>query len=161
MLSIPPITPARPRHQSRALVLALLVLAAVGLSTLVAPAPPANAMTTFQSNVLREAKRHQGKPYKWGAVGPYRFDCSGYTLYVFNRLGKKLPHSSSRQYATTRHISRSSKRIGDLIFSRNSRGSIYHVGIYAGSNKIWHAPHTGSTVRLSTIWNSNYVVGRP
>jgi cell wall-associated NlpC family hydrolase len=34
------------------------------------------------------------------------------------------------------------------------------VGIYAGTGKIWHAPHSGSYVKLATIWTSSYVVGR-
>lgn len=159
MLSTASLSPARTR--SRALALALLVLAAVGLSTLVAPAPEAQAYTTYQASVLREAKRHEGKPYQYGAVGPYRFDCSGYTMYVYSRLGKKLPHNSARQYSVVRHISKSSKQLGDLIFFRSSSGSIYHVGIYAGSNRIWHSPRSGSNVKLSTIWSTSYVVGRP
>jgi cell wall-associated NlpC family hydrolase len=154
------IPPSHARARSRALVLALLVLSAVGLSTLVAPAPPAQAYTTYQANILREAKRHEGKPYQWGAVGPYKFDCSGYTLYVFKRFGKSLPHNAARQYSSIRHISKSNRQLGDLIFTRNSSGSIYHVGIYAGNNRIWHAPRSGTTVKLSAIWSSNYVVGR-
>lgn len=153
--------PTHAPARSRVLVLALLVLAAVGLSTLVAPAPSAQAYTTYQANILREAKRHQGKPYQWGATGPYRFDCSGFTLYVFKRFGKSLPHNSARQYAVTRHVSKSNRQLGDLIFMRSSSGSIYHVGIYAGNNKIWHSPRSGSYVKLSTIWTTNYVVSRP
>lgn len=146
------------RPRSRTFSFVLLLATALGLTGLVAP--PANAMTTYQSGVLHEAQRHQGKPYQWGAVGPYKFDCSGYTLYVFGRFGKKLPHNAAKQYAAVRHISKSNRQIGDLIFTRNSSGSIYHVGIYAGNGKIWHSPKSGSYVKLSTIWSSNYVVGR-
>lgn len=149
--------PARLRLRASAVLLALVSGFAV-LTTTTAPA--ANAMTSYQYNVLHEAARHKGAAYQWGAVGPRRFDCSGYTLYVFSRFGKKLPHNSASQYSAVRHVSKSSRQPGDLIFYRNSSGRIYHVGIYAGSNRIWHAPHSGSYVKLAAIYTSNYVVGR-
>ena len=49
---------------------------------------------------------------------------------------------------------------GDLIFFRNSSGRISHVGIYAGGGKFWHAPRSGTVVKLAAIYSSNYVVGR-
>lgn len=145
------------RARLRASAFLLLLFAVFGV---VATATPADAMTTYQSRVLSEAQRHKGKPYVWGAVGPSKFDCSGFTLYVFSRFGKRLPHNAARQYAVVRHISRSSKQVGDLIFTRDSSGHIYHVGIYAGSGRIWHAPRSGSYVKLASMWSSNYVVGR-
>lgn len=140
---------------------ALLLLLISAFGALATTATPAHASgTSYQYGLVHEAARHKGQPYVYGAAGPTRFDCSGFTLYVFSRFGKRLPHSSARQYAVARHISKSSKRIGDLIFFRSSSGSIYHVGIYAGSGRIWHAPHSGATVRLATIWTGSYVVGR-
>ncbi|HEU0131306.1 MAG TPA: NlpC/P60 family protein [Mycobacteriales bacterium] len=108
---------------------------------------------------VREASTHQGKPYQWGAAGPSRFDCSGFTLYVWSRLGKSLPHNSRQQYGVVRHIAKSSMQVGDLVFIYNSSG-IYHVGIYAGSNTMWHSPHSGDVVKRSTIYTSSYYVGR-
>ncbi len=148
---------ARLRLRASAVLIALLSVFGVLATT----AAPANAMTTYQANVLHEAARHKGAPYQWGAAGPYRFDCSGFTLYVFKRFGKRLPHSSARQYTVVRHVSKTSKRVGDLIFFKNSSGRITHVGIYAGYGRVWHAPHTGDVVKLSRIWTSRYVVGRP
>jgi cell wall-associated NlpC family hydrolase len=146
------------RARLRASALLLLLSASFGV---VATATPASAaLTTYQNRVMTESARHKGQPYVYGAAGPTRFDCSGYTLYVFSRFGKRLPHNSARQYGVVRHISKSSKQVGDLIFFRDSSGHIYHVGIYAGSGRIWHAPHSGSYVKLATIWTSSYVVGR-
>lgn len=142
----------------RALVLTLLL--AVGIAGTVAIPAPAQA-STVGSKVVAEAARHRGKPYQYGAVGPDRFDCSGYTLYVFARLGRKLPHNAAQQYNVVRHIPKSSKAPGDLIFYRNSSGRITHVGIYAGNNRTWIEPRSGSVVKLQTIYSSNYVVGRP
>ena len=118
------------------------------------------ASSPLGTRAVQEASRHQGKPYQWGAVGPYRFDCSGYTLYVFSRLGKKLPHNSQQQYGVVRHIAKSSAQVGDLIFIGSSPSSIGHVGIYAGNGYIWHSPHSGDVVKKSKIYSSSYYVGR-
>jgi hypothetical protein len=37
--------------------------------------------------IVTEAARHKGKPYQYGAAGPDRFDCSGYTMYVYGAGG--------------------------------------------------------------------------
>ena len=145
------------RATSRVLaVLGLLLALAAGL--LVAP-PSADAASITGSRVVAEARKHKGKPYRYGATGPSRFDCSGYVQYVYKRVGKRLPRTSRAQYAATRRISKSSKRTGDLIFIRTS-GRITHVGIYAGGGKFWVAPRTGSHVKLQRIYTSSYSVGR-
>jgi cell wall-associated NlpC family hydrolase len=137
----------------------LLLLTALFGSLLVGGASSADAATPGASYV-REASHHNGAPYAYGATGPSRFDCSGFTLYVFSRFGKRLPHSSSAQYNAVRHIAKSSKQVGDLLFFRSSSGSIGHVGIYAGNGKMWDAPKSGDHVRLRAIYSSNYSVGR-
>ena len=121
---------------------------------------PAEASTLGQLAVT-EASHHRGQPYAYGAAGPTRFDCSGFTLYVYGRLGKHLAHSAATQYTQVRHIGRSAIRPGDLVFMRDGGGGIGHVGIYAGGNRWWVAPHTGARVKLQTLYSTNYVVGRP
>lgn len=118
------------------------------------------AAAPLGTKAVAEASKHNGKPYQWGATGPYRFDCSGFTLYVFGRFGKRLPHNSTQQYQVVRHIPKSSVQVGDLIFTGSSPSTIGHVGIYAGNGYIWHSPHSGSTVKKSKIWSSSYYVGR-
>ena len=138
-----------------------LALTTAALGGAIASATPANAATLGQRAVY-EASRHKGQPYVYGAAGPTRFDCSGFTLYVYKRLGRSLPHTSAQQYTArgVRHIAKSSRTTGDLIFMRNSSGRIVHVGIYAGSNRWWVAPKSGDHVKLQTLYSSNYVVGR-
>lgn len=150
-----PVVPARLRKTPSL----LLLLTTLFGSLLVATSSPAEA-TTPGSAYVQEASRHNGKPYGAGAVGPSRFDCSGFTLYVFSRFGKRLPHSSSAQYAAVRHIAKTSKQVGDLVFFKSSSGSIGHVGIYAGNGKMWDSPKAGDHVRLRAMYSTNYVVGR-
>jgi cell wall-associated NlpC family hydrolase len=148
----------RPRQVRRIPALLALLTALFG-SLLVSTGSSADAATPGTAAV-QEASRHHGQPYHYGSAGPSRFDCSGFTMYVFSRFGRRLPHSSSAQYNAVRHIAKTSKQPGDLVFFRSSSGSIGHVGIYAGNGKMWDAPKSGDVVRLRALYSSNYVVGR-
>jgi cell wall-associated NlpC family hydrolase len=106
------------------------------------------------------ARSRKGSPYRYGATGPHRFDCSGLTRWVYARVGKSLPHSSSRQVSRVDRVwHRRNVRRGDLVFF-TSRGSVYHVAIYAGHGYIWHAPYSGARVRRDHIWTSSVFYGR-
>lgn len=117
------------------------------------------ATSTLGQRAVAEAKRHQGAPYAYGAAGPSRFDCSGFTMYVFSRLGKRLPHSSSQQAGVVRAVSASAKRPGDLIFTYHG-STIGHVGIYAGGSSMWASVQSGDVVRLQSFAGRTYRVGR-
>ena len=62
--------------------------------------------------------------------------------------GVSLPHSSSAQYASLPHVSRSDLQPGDLVFFYTP---IHHVGIYVGGDQMIHAPHSGSYVNVTTF----------
>jgi cell wall-associated NlpC family hydrolase len=136
-----------------------LTLAAVG-GVLIGPgaAPEVEALTPG-IRALHVAASKRGAPYQWGAQGPHRFDCSGLTLYAFRRAGKHLPRTAAAQYHRSRPVSASRRQVGDLVFF-GSGGGIYHVGIYAGRGRIWHAPKSGSVVRLEKIWTDRVRYGR-
>ncbi|KUH39539.1 MULTISPECIES: C40 family peptidase [Streptomyces] len=140
--------------------LSALTLAAVG-GTMLAPGavPDAHAAPAAAGKALNVAASKRGAPYQWGAIGPHRFDCSGLTLYSYKRAGKKLPRTAQAQYNKTRRVGRSERRKGDLVFF-HGRGGVYHVGIYAGKNKIWHSPKSGSWVKLDRIWTGSVSYGR-
>ena len=112
--------------------------------------------------LIAEAARHRGKPYQYGATGPGSFDCSGFTGYVFRvALGKVLPRTSRDQYAGAPvKLGPGQERPGDLIFTYDSSGRIYHVGLYAGGGMMWHSPRSGDVVKYSAIFSRTYKVGR-
>ncbi|MER7764632.1 C40 family peptidase [Streptomyces sp. NPDC097619] len=137
-----------------------LTLAVVGGSVLLpGGSGTAEAAVSPAQKALQTAASKKGAPYKWGAVGPSRFDCSGLTLYSYKQAGKTLPRTAAQQYNKTARIGSTARKPGDLVFF-HSRGSVYHVGIYAGSGKVWHSPKAGSTVRLEKIWTSSVKYGR-
>jgi cell wall-associated NlpC family hydrolase len=136
-----------------------LTLAAVGGSIAVPGLAADASAATMATKALQVAASKKGSPYRYGATGPYRFDCSGLTLYSFKKAGKTLPRTAAQQYNKTRHISPGSRRAGDLVFFHYG-SSVYHVGIYAGHGKIWHAPRTGDVVKLEKIWTRGVWYGR-
>jgi cell wall-associated NlpC family hydrolase len=110
--------------------------------------------------VVRAAAEEYGHPYRYGADGPVAFDCSGLTQHVFAQFGVRLPHNSAAQYRAVDHVPRSDMRLGDLVFVYDDDG-IYHVGVYAGGDRMWAASNPGEVVRTHEIWTDRYVVGRP
>jgi cell wall-associated NlpC family hydrolase len=124
----------------------------LAFSTVSPAAPKAQAITAAKGErAVAVARTRKGSPYKWGADGPRRFDCSGLTRWTYKRLGKSLPHSSRMQRRKTRKVSRSNKRRGDLVFFHSSSGRIYHVGICAGRGYIWHSQYSGAKVRKEKV----------
>lgn len=143
------------------LVLALAVTMFAGFT--VSPATPkAHAALVSKAkaaNALDWARSRKGSPYQYGASGPHRFDCSGLTRWVYAKVGKSLPHSSSAQVSRTKRISKDNRRRGDLVFFY-SGGGVYHVAIYAGHGYIWHASEPGVPVKRTHIWTSQVFYGR-
>ncbi|NEA35531.1 NlpC/P60 family protein [Streptomyces sp. SID13031] len=116
--------------------------------------------TTFRAKVLREAAKLKGTPYRYGGTTTKGFDCSGYTGYVYKKAGKTLPRTSRQQYSATKHISRSAAKPGDLVFFLSGGSGVYHVGIYAGANTLWHSSKPGKPIAKAKIWTSSVAFGR-
>ena len=108
---------------------------------------------------MKTAAAQKGKPYRYGAAGPNAFDCSGFTSYVLKKQGIKLARTAAGQYRQTKWVSHMNAKVGDLVFFYSSSG-VYHVGILAGKMKMWHAPHTGTVVKLARLYGHNWTIGR-
>jgi cell wall-associated NlpC family hydrolase len=149
-------TPAPPVQASRTTTRTSLATATASVSaTVSAPVPT----SSLGEKAVYLASTQAGKPYVYGAVGPYSFDCSGLVQYVFKQLGRSLPRTAQDQYNATTRVSQYNKQVGDLIFF-GTPGDIYHVGIYAGDGKMWVAPRSGEDVQLEAIYSTSYSVGR-
>ena len=99
------------------------------------------------------AHRYLGIPYRWGGASPRTgFDCSGFVMYVYAKVGVSLPHNAAAQYRHGRAVSRGALRPGDLVFF-NGLG---HNGIYIGGGRFIHSPHTGDVVKISSLGSSWY-----
>lgn len=149
------------RSLTHAVVLVSVLLAltvAIGFSPVVTPRADAMSMRAGQA-VVHIAASKRGTPYVYGASGPRAFDCSGYTRWVFAKVGRHLPRTADAQSHAVRHVRGSDRRPGDLVFFR-SGGHVYHVGIYAGGDSIWHSPRPGRSVHRERLWTHAVSYGR-
>ena len=139
---------------------------APGAAQAVAPAAPAPAIAPAPvavppaapsrgSVALQAALRELGKPYRYGALGPRSYDCSGLTLFAYRAAGISLPHSAAAQYGSGRRVARKDLQPGDLIFWRG----LGHVGIYLGGGRMVHAPQSGDVVRITSIDQGTFIGG--
>ena len=113
-------------------------------------APPKPEPSTAEK-IVATSKKYLGCRYSYGASGPNKFDCSGYTMYVFKQYGISLPHSASGQRRTGTEISKSNLQVGDLAFFLGTT----HVGIYIGGGQFIHASTTNYDVTINSL-NSGY-----
>ena len=113
------------------------------------PAQTNQAATTqtYANNgsVVSIANRYLGTPYAWGGTTPQGFDCSGFTQYVYGQAGKSIGRNTVAQESAGSQIPVSQAQPGDLLFW-GSRGSSYHVAIYAGNGRYIAAPTEGQSV---------------
>jgi len=102
------------------------------------------------------AKSLLGITYKYGGNGPYQYDCSGFTKYVFSRQGISIPRVSRDQAKVGQLVRWNQLQKGDLIFFDSSSSSrVSHVGIYLGFGKFIHASSSKKQITISNI-NGRY-----
>jgi hypothetical protein len=88
-----------------------------------------------------------GKPYRWGAIGPDAYDCSGLIQTSYKHAGLKLTRTTYTMIHQGQSVSRSQLAPGDLIFPNPG-----HVQLYIGGGKVVEAPEAGIPVRVVPIW---------
>ena len=131
--------------------------------------PLSRETSNLLSDILTEANRHIGKPYRHGMKGPNAFDCSGFSSYVYKQFGYSISPSSRHQYTEGVSVDRKHLRKGDLVFftSRSSGSNVGHVGIVVsadnatGSFKFIHASIKGVRINeCEGYYEKRYVGAR-
>lgn len=117
---------------------------------------PATSQAPAASGVLGIAASLAGIYYIYGGTTTAGFDCSGYTQYVFGKVGISLPRTAEDQRQAVTAVA--NPQPGDLVFFGSPA---YHVGIYAGNGTMWDSPHSGSAIAKRAIWSSTATYGRP
>ncbi|WP_185124659.1 C40 family peptidase [Chryseobacterium timonianum] len=118
------------------------------------------------NDVLKDAEKYLGTPYKFGGNTSSGFDCSGFTVKVFEENDFSLPRRSTDQAGTGKNIDIRDVKPGDLLFFATAGGSrVSHVGIVHdigpdGEVKFIHAS-TSKGVIISSLnekyWNKAYL----
>ncbi|MGE8079018.1 XkdQ/YqbQ family protein [Peribacillus loiseleuriae] len=93
--------------------------------------------STKATEVVKLAQSYIGKlRYNFGGknIAGGSGDCSGFTYFIFNKIGVNLGHGTATQIGKGSKIAKSEARTGDLVFFKGtipSRGknSVSHVGV--------------------------------
>lgn len=81
-----------------------------------------------------------GSPYLWGGRTPAGMDCSAFVQQVLLEQGLPLPRDAAEQVRACRPLRPSEQPgTGDLVFFRNGRGHVAHVGISLSGAVFAHA----------------------
>jgi len=154
---IPAPVPA-PVVSARAVVVTSRSIIRAPISPVSAPTQPAPvaAPAVSSGGAIGIAASLAGIPYVYGGTTTAGFDCSGFTQYVFAKLGINIPRTAAEQQQALAPVS--TPQAGDLVFFGSPA---FHVGIYAGNGMMWDAAHTGTVVALQSVWSSAVTYGRP
>ena len=125
-------------------------------------APPASSRG---EEVVATAKGYLGYDYVYGGSGPYSFDCSGFTMYIFGLYGVELGHGATMQSNEGYYVSRSDLMPGDIVIFRDwDNEDIGHCGIYIGGGEFIHAANPSRGVVIDTLdsgyYYERYICGR-
>jgi cell wall-associated NlpC family hydrolase len=111
----------------------------------------------FRHVLTAAIEERLGTPYRLGATGPYRYDCSGFVWSVFQAAGVSFERSSARslweQFAPAREDER--YKFGTLVFFNH----LGHVGIVVDGAGFYHASSSrGVTYSpFNEYWSSRIV----
>ena len=124
---------------------------------------------TQAGNILSDAEKYLGTPYKLGGMTSSGFDCSGFVNTVFAENDIKLTRRSSDQAKEGREVSIREVKHGDLLFFATAGGKrVSHVGIVhtitdEGEIKFIHASTSKGVIISSldeTYWDKAFLFAR-
>jgi len=107
----------------------------------------------YHDHLIANAKSMLGVPYKWGANGPYAYDCSSFVKKIYlDSTGINLPRVSRDQAKVGRYVSKRNLIKGDLVFFRDKKSyGVKHVGIYLGNGRFIHDSSTTMQVKINSL----------
>jgi cell wall-associated NlpC family hydrolase len=91
----------------------------------------------FESLLMAAIDERLGSPYRWGATGPNRFDCSGFVWSIFQATGINFERASARTLFSrfSAPPAEEQYRFGTLVFF----SGLAHVGVVADEHGFYHA----------------------
>ncbi|MEN9973024.1 MAG: hypothetical protein RIS20_1371 [Bacteroidota bacterium] len=112
----------------------------------------------YRTDLIEIAKKQLGAPYVTAGIDPSGFDCSGFTSFVLEQTGQKIPRRAKDQYAASVKLSETEAQMGDFVFFSNG-GEVNHVGILVsekGHVKTMIHASSSKGISIVEIENSTY-----
>ncbi|WP_051203828.1 C40 family peptidase [Hugenholtzia roseola] len=129
------------------------------------PQKKVDSLANLRYFMALEAEKYLGKPYQYASCNPeVGFDCSGFTSFIYQKLGVKLPRDSQSQINFGMEIEPEGLlEVGDLIFfqstqSGRKKGRVSHVALVIRANvdefAVIHATSRGIVIDSSesSVW---------
>lgn len=108
--------------------------------------------SSLRESLVNHAEKYLGCPYRYGGESfKTGIDCSAYVKAIYAKFGYSLPRNSAAQSGVGTSIKASQLKPGDLVFYKRG-GSIGHVAIYIGNNKIIHASNKRDGIKYSNMY---------
>lgn len=120
-----------------------------------------SGQSSVRLSMVSYAKQFLGNRYVYGGTSLTNgTDCSGFTMGIYGHFGYGLPRTSSAQASSTRTISASEAKPGDLFFYGYG-GSVSHVAMYIGGGQVIHASNERTGIKISNaFYRTPIKVGR-
>jgi peptidoglycan endopeptidase LytE len=101
------------------------------------PTPSSSGFLKFESSLMAAIDQRLGTPYRWGATGPNRYDCSGFVWSIFQATGINFERASARNLFVRFEPAPVEEqfKFGTLVFFSGLR----HVGVVADERGFYHA----------------------
>ena len=120
------------------------------------PASLRQLLEQSRQQIRQIAVHFIGTPYRWGGTTPNAFDCSGFTRYVYSKMGMRLPRTAREQFKVGKAIKSGNWKTGDLVFFDIKKGYVSHVGLYLGESAFIHASNPRYGVKINSLKEKYY-----
>jgi peptidoglycan endopeptidase LytE len=99
--------------------------------------PSNSGFLKFDSQLLSAIDQRLGTPYRWGATGPNRYDCSGFVWAIYQATGINFERASARNLFARFEPApvEEQYKFGTLVFF----SGLKHVGVVADEHGFYHA----------------------
>jgi peptidoglycan endopeptidase LytE len=114
--------------------------------------PSNSGFLNFEPMLMAAIDQRLGSPYRWGATGPNRFDCSGFVWSIFQATGINFERASARHlFARFEPAPLEEQfKFGTLVFF----SGLTHVGVVADERGFYHASRRHGVIysEFSEYW---------
>lgn len=115
------------------------------------PSLDSGELSELRKEIVTYAQKFVGNKYVWGGTSLTKgADCSGFVKTIYEQFGYTIPRVSRDQAKEAGiKVDISDRKPGDLIFYTDSYGTVNHVAMYIGNDKVVHAASSREGIKIS------------